>query len=661
MPFDLTSCRSTAIPRILSVAIWAALSMPSSAESPVRLLQLDINQLSEIKVDTVYAASKSTEKVTDAPSSVTIITREDIRRFGYRTLGEIVRSVRSFDVTYDREYSYTTARGYNRLNDYGTRTLLLVDGHRMNDPMFGVASVGTEALLDTDLIERVEFIRGPGSAIYGSNAFFAVINVIPRKGAAINGVETSGTYGSFGAYSGRLTAGKKYANGLELMLSASTYESQGNQRLYYSEFDSPATNRGIAERRDGDRFWSMFGSASYGAFTFQGGFVAREKEIPTGSFGALFNRPAEDVDTRGYAELGYTHETDTGWKTAARAHFDAYDYHSTGRYDITRPNLISDDAARQHWWGAEASATKKFKFLNGFRFTMGTEYRQTLKLQRRSYDEVSPHVVSERSGEEKVVGAFLDTHTQVTQTFGFATGLRWDHYNTFGDTVNPRVSLIYKPTERTTLKALYGQAFRAPNFDESKYNIQPESIRTYELVAEHYFDSHWHASASIFQNEISDLIDYASPTSPKLANIGKASVHGAEVGFEGKSDTGWLLRGSYTRQEAEDRSTGHRLENSPTDIAKLQLGIPLHGENLTANLELLYVGDRLTLTGKNSGATTLLNATLYSRELLPGLECSASLYNLLGNHYRVPGGVNHKQDTIEQDGRTFRVKCTYRF
>ena len=650
--------RRTAIPQAL---IAAALSLPSLADAPVRLLQLDVSELSEIKVDTVYAASKSNEKVTDAPSSVTIVTRDDIKRFGYRTLGEIVRSVRSFDVTYDREYSYTTARGYNRLNDYGTRTLLLVDGHRMNDPMFGVASVGTEALLDTDLIERVEFIRGPGSAIYGSNAFFAVINVIPRKGAAIDGVETSSSYGSFGAYSGRFTAGKKYASGLELMLSASTYESRGDQRLYYREFDAPATNRGIAERRDGDRFWSMFGSASYGDFSFQGGYVAREKEVPTGSFSSLFNTPVEDVDTRGYAELRHDHEFDSGWKSAVRAYFDVYDYHSTGRYDATRPNLISDDAARQHWWGTEASVSKNFKFLNGFRFTMGTEYRQTLKLGRRSYDEVSPHVVTQRSGEEKVLGAFVDTHTQVTQTFGFATGLRWDHYNTFGDTVNPRLALIYKPTDRTTLKALYGQAFRAPDFDESKYNIQPESIRTYELVAEHYFDSHWHATASVFQNQISDLIDFASPTAARLTNTGKATVRGAEVGFEGKWDSGWLVRGSYTRQEAEDKTTGQRLENSPTDIAKFQLGIPLRGENLTANLELLYVGDRLTLAGKHSGETVLLNATLFSRELLPGLELSASLYNLLDNHYQVPGGVNHAQDTIEQDGRTLRVKANYRF
>ena len=80
------------------------------ADPVPRLLNLSLDELSAIKIDTVYAASKFTEKVTDAPSSVTIVMREEIQRFGYRTLGDIIRSVRSFDVTYDRAYSYTGVR-----------------------------------------------------------------------------------------------------------------------------------------------------------------------------------------------------------------------------------------------------------------------------------------------------------------------------------------------------------------------------------------------------------------------------------------------------------------------------------------------------------------------------------------------------------------------
>ena len=235
---------------------------PARAEPEARILNLSLEELGTIKIDTVFAASKFSEKVTDAPSSVTIVTRDEITRFGYRTLSDIVRAVRSFDVVYDRTYSYTGARGFNSVDDYGSRTLLLIDGHRMNDPIYAIAAVGTEGLLEVGLIERVEFIRGPGSAIYGSNAFLAVINVVTRSGASVNGVEASADAGSFGTYSGRFSLGKKLANGIEYLVSGTTYTSDGPGRLFYQEFDAPETNQGIASHLNAERYWCSSGAAA---------------------------------------------------------------------------------------------------------------------------------------------------------------------------------------------------------------------------------------------------------------------------------------------------------------------------------------------------------------------------------------------------------------
>ena len=166
----------------LGWGIFALLTLAGSgaarADEPgTSLLDIPLTQLGELRVNTVYAASKFREKIADSPASVTIVTREEIRKFGYRTLADIARSVRGFDVTYDRSYSYTGVRGLNGLGDYGSHVLLLVDGHRMNDPIYDVVAVGTEGLLDVDLIERVEFIRGPSSQMYGSNTFSGAIIV----------------------------------------------------------------------------------------------------------------------------------------------------------------------------------------------------------------------------------------------------------------------------------------------------------------------------------------------------------------------------------------------------------------------------------------------------------------------------------------------------
>src|SRR6266849_2400132 len=142
------------------------------------LTETSLEDLANIQV---YSASKHLQSVSEAPSSVTVITADEIQKYGYRTLADILRSVRGFDITYERNFSYAGVRGINRPETYNSRVLLLIDGHRINNNIYEQAMLGTEFPLDVDLIDRVEVISGPSSSLYGSNAFFAVINVITRK------------------------------------------------------------------------------------------------------------------------------------------------------------------------------------------------------------------------------------------------------------------------------------------------------------------------------------------------------------------------------------------------------------------------------------------------------------------------------------------------
>lgn len=657
-------------------ALLAALLIPTlgarllAADADDRLRLLSIEELGSVKVDSVFTASKFMEKVTDAPSSVTIVTRDEISKFGYRTLADIMRATRGYDVTYDRDYAHAGVRGFTSLSDYGSRTLLLVDGHRMNDPIFDTAAIGTDALVDVDLIERVELIRGPGSAIYGSNAFFGVINVITRNGASVNGVEMAATGGSFGTYSGRLTLGKRFANGLDVLLSVSHYASDGPGTHFFREYNDPATNNGLVWHQDGDNFWSLLGKMSYGDFTLQGGFVTRDKNVPTGSFGTVFNMPNTTVDSRSYIELRYSHETASGWSLTARAHYDAYDYRELASYDYGAGPVFNNDSARAHWWGVEAGASRTF--LEKLRISLGAELRQGTELKMSNYDLDPFTSYLDVKGDETVISSYADSHWQITKALSLSGGVRWDHYESFGNTVNPRAALIWKPREGTTLKLLYGQAFCAPNIYQLYYNaagqranpsLKPETVRTYEFAAEQQWGAHWHGSLSLFRNEISGLIDTSMDANgiTFFNNVGDARVDGVEAEFEGKWDNGLAVRASYTRQEATDLATSQRLSNSPRDVAKVRASVPVFRDKVFASLELLYSGDRLTLTRQHTGSAWLLNGTVFAREIRPGLECSASVYNVLNQKFRTPGGPEHRQDTIVQDGTTFLFKMQYRF
>lgn len=207
------SCRvaalCTATKLFLPVLALLTLATTASAQES-DLTKLSLEDLLKVEV---AGASKYLQKSAEAPASVSIITSDEIARFGYRTFSELLNGVRGFWVNYDRNYSYAGTRGFGRPGDYNTRILFLIDGHRLNDNIYDGAYIGTDFPLDLDLIDRVEIIRGPGSSVYGTNAFFAVVNVITKRGVQLSGAEAAFEYGSLNSFRGRMSFGRKFRSG----------------------------------------------------------------------------------------------------------------------------------------------------------------------------------------------------------------------------------------------------------------------------------------------------------------------------------------------------------------------------------------------------------------------------------------------------------------
>ncbi len=659
------------------------------SESGPNLADLSLDALMTIKVDTVFGASKHEQKTTEAPAAVSIVTRDDIQKYGHRTLGDVLNSVRGFFVTYDRAYSFIGVRGFNRPGDFGGRMLLLIDGHRLNDGIYDTAAGNTDFPLDIDLIERVEVIRGPGSSLYGNNAFFGVVNVITRKGRNLGGAELAGAYGTFDTWTGRVSYGQRFTNGVEFVVSGSLYDSAGDDRLSYPEF--------VAEDLDGGWARNLFASLSYKDFTLQGGFSRRQKDWPTAAYGTVPNSHdprLASVDERAWADLTFRHEFGDEWLVTARGYFDRYQFDGDYPYDYdaepeTAPDLNLDLAVATSA-GADLSVSKTF--WDSHRLTAGGEWRHDFELLQQNWD-VDPFEEYLDSNESSdLLGLFLQDEWSIRKNLILNAGLRYDHYSVFGDTLNPRAGLIYSPWEPTAFKFVYGQAFRAPNAYELYYvstgsianpDLRPETIRSYELAWEQRFGPHWRASVSLFWNDVDDLINQIAvdvdgdPESLgddlyQFANTGSAVARGVE--FEVESKLPWGLRGlaSYTFADTEDENTGAQLENSPRHLGKLNLSASLWREKVFASLELQATSERRTVAGSETDAYAIVNFTLFSRELLKGLELSASIYNLFDERYSHPvsadftyngpvSGETLALDTVEQDGRSFRVKLLYRF
>ena len=139
--------RSRILLACVSLTLAAAVQAQQMPDSE-NIADLSIEELMQVRVDSVYGASKHEQKVTQAPSSMTMVTADDIRRFGYRTLADVLRDVRSFYVSDDRNYQYVGVRGFLRPGDYNSRLLVTIDGHRMNDSVYDGAYAGREGVVD---------------------------------------------------------------------------------------------------------------------------------------------------------------------------------------------------------------------------------------------------------------------------------------------------------------------------------------------------------------------------------------------------------------------------------------------------------------------------------------------------------------------------------
>lgn len=626
-------------------------------------------------IPSVYGASKYEQKVTEAPASITIITADEIAKYGYRTLAEILRSVRGFYTSNDRAYTYLGVRGFGRPGDYNTRVLLLIDGHRTNENVYDSALVGLEFSLDVDLIDRVEIIRGPSSSLYGTSAFFAVINVITKKGRDYQTVEVAGGAGSHDTYIPRITYGDRLDNGLEYLFSATYFTSDGNHRLFYREFDDPATNHGIAEDADDVETVKLFGEVIWHDFTLQTVYSDRDKTIPTGSYGTYFNDPWSTIsDTIWYVDLKYEHSFDAQTSVLARLSYDDYWYSGDYTYDWAEagdpPDLvINKDSGRGEWWRGEVQVTRLL--WDSHRLIVGGDYRGNTKQDQKNFD-LEVYLDDRRASDNWAV--FLQDEFSFWEHFILNAGMRYDHYDTFGVTTNPRLALIYNPDDKTSLKLLYGTAFRAPNAYEFYYtdgfrikpnpDLDPERIATTEAVVERYLGDHLRGVASVFHYKIEDLIDLQLDPADELLvfrNLDEVTANGVELELEGKWHSGLEGRVSYTYQETENDATGKRLTNSPRHLVKVNVIAPVVPERLFSDVEVQYTSERTTTKGTQAGDFAVANLTLFSREWIAGLQFSASVYNLLDKEYSDPVSDELAQDAIEQDGRSFRFKVAYAF
>jgi len=627
-------------------------------------------------IESVFTASKYSQKVSQAPARISIVTAKEIQQYGYRSMVDVLNTLPGFQTSYDRSYSYVGARGFGVLGDFNSRILMLVDGHRVNENVYSGMIVDNGLIVNIDIIDRIEVVRGSGSSLYGNNAFFGVINVMTKRGRDIQGLKIIASTGSQNTDSATISYGDRFDNGVELLISGSVYKSDGDDNLYYPEFDDPTTNNGFATNVDGERNENVFAKLSYGSFTLSAGFQKQEKANPTASYETAFNSPITKAwEQTKFLDAKYQKLLANGTDINARIFYDEYRYTGHWAYDYSDEGDFSDivnwqEVSHGKWWGSELTVTKEI--FDNHRFTFGGEYRNNFEEKSSSWDIYEVFQVIDTNSY--IWGAYLQDNIQLQDNLVLNIGLRYDYLSEIDRSTNPRIAAIWDPIDNTTFKLIYGSAYRAPNVYELYYDdaitqkspeqLAPETIDSLELILEQRLNSKLNLVASLYQNKIENLIALTTDTSDDLLvfkNQDDVTAKGAEIELQGHWQSGWSGSFSYTYQVSEFDHNAQSLTNVPKNQVKLNVSSPVLAYGFTAGLNMQYESSRKTIQENNTDSYMLANFTVVNKNILKNLDLSLGIYNLFDEMFSFPASEEHLQDQIAQNGRTFRLRMAYTF
>jgi outer membrane receptor protein involved in Fe transport len=617
----------------------------------------------ELVKNEVQTSSRLARQVSDALSAVTIVTADEIKAYGFRTLAEVINSMRGQYTTYDRLYQYVGGRGFGVPGDFAGRALMLIDGYPTPDNIYNQNYIDNGALIDLEAVERIEYVPGSGSVIYGNNALLSLINIVTKKGAALGRAQLSGETASYGGRKLSLQYGDRLENGTDVLFSASRQRSRG-QDIYMPGFDTPEQNNGVAVGQDGESSARWMGKISGESWSATAAWVSRTKGRPTATDGWLlydFNADQRSTDENGYISLQHSRQLAPHLLASTHLYLGSYLFDGKG----FQKGVFVRDLERGLWWGVD----QKFSWKNwsGHTPVLGIELRSDRQSSRIE-------LIEDKKASKATLGLYAQDNYQFTERWTLNAGLRLDVVDEQGHTLSPRAGLIFQASPRWVFKSSAGVSHRQPTFferyseatfKEANLGLQPERVSSLDILAQFDWSATTKLTATAYRYALLERIAFdASPSVQSYLNVGPSQSRGLEFELDHRGTNGDLLKASAAIQRAAD-SAGAALVNAPHVVFKLHGSQLLSGLPVRLGVEYLYLGPRLTQTQRRLAGFPQANLTLTSSRKWNGLAWGLGVKNLTDRvidvvspiTWELPrGGV---QDTLRMDRRNYWLRVSY--
>ncbi len=635
----------------------------------------------------VVTASKIEEHVDKTVATTTVITQDDITHIGARNLLDVLRLVPGIGIT-------QSMIGVREIEVRGVKTVLsekvqiMLNGHPLDHNLQNAGSAWVYDDLPVDTIKRVEVVRGPGSALYGANAFLAVINIITQNAKDLNGLHTSAGWGSFDTQQYRASWGKQFDNSAEAALHFNFTDTNGinspipADSLSAQGLSSSAPGKSQLTEGRYDLEWQL----GYQDFKLDGRYINKKAGTFFGTATILSDGRTQQDYNDYFLRLSRT------WKIKDNFTVDTQIFHDFFSYDNIwqvvpkefTPTQFGRNSLQDTRTGGEIQANYHISdaqtVISGFSYA---KEQQGNLIDEAGSDpgHLTPALPTTEARIRKRWGVYIEDVWDPLKNLRLTVGARYDRYNDFGGTFNPRMGFNWEFIKNYSLKFSYGTAYRAPAFGElglvnnsvllGNPTLKPEEVKTFETGIIAHPVAGLTTQATYYHSAINQIISQV-PVQAAISrydNSGSVIAEGVEL--EARYDFDGNLQGSYI-------SANHVLQHS-VQLGRQLADVPRHRTNLTAlwafdntwssfahvlikdNTSRNLVDTRNDVPGYALFDMGLLGKNMFGKKV----DISFNVYNLFDKRYydpvpATPTNLNFISD-YQMAGRAFFGHVSLRF
>ena len=685
---------AAARPWPLLLALCASLSWAAPMDDETELAQAYGDK------SVVSIATGSAQPLRRAPSVATVITAEDIQAMGAADLDEVLETVPGLHVSRSTQTQSVVYAMRGIHNDLNPQVLMLVNGLPMTTLVVGNRGVVWTGM-PLENVARIEVMRGPGSAVYGADAFAGVINVITKSAADVKGSQAGLRLGSYDSADGWLLHGGKWG-ALDVVAYLRSGRSDGSRRVVDADaqtgFDALFNTRASLAPGPVSRGWeAVDGSVdlSLDRWRLRLGYVERT-HVGSGSGAASALDPTGRSGSRRMtADLGYQAiNWAEDWDLSLQASYMNYRERSAlvlfpaGAFGGAFPAGMMGSPEKWEYHarlGASATYTgwarHRLRFGGGYAMEDLYRTRETknffqgggLPVYLGSVQDVSSTSPFLSPQTREVAHAYAQDEWNFAQDWTLTAGLRHDHYSDFGGTTNPRLAMVWDIDYNLTAKLLYGRAFRAPAFAElyvvnnpvalGNTQLKPERIETLEGALLWQATPALHVEAGLFEYRMRDILRLSGV---QFTNFGRQVGRGVELEVTWDAQRDLRLSGNFAHQRSTDKTTGQDAGNAPQNQLYARADWRF-APGWLLNTQVNFVADRKRVAGDPRPPVkdyTTVDLALSTQKPKGGWDFSFAVRNAFNADAREPSPNGVPFVSMPNDlplpRRTFYLTAAYR-